>query len=360
MNRILSLAGCLFILFTSKAQHSEGAANNLTDAMNIKLFALPLGGSPVQTDGVRAKFGTGYCICVDANDATKFPGSGIENLALERDGIDLSIESHPYITASDSMFLKMAGMIVGGSYHFEITASNFDTTVAGCVLVDKFLNTQTPISLSATDTTRIQFDITSATGSDAPDRFYVVFSPYIPLPVQHINLWAQQTVSGMQINWSVTDEQEIKEYIIEYSANARDFAAVKTYKTNSAQQYSTLVELSAPVNYYRIKAVLQTGKAIYSQTILLNKKQPAGISVYPNPAVEFTHLQAVHLQKGLYRISIADLTGKMLQQQNFTVEQENAIQNIRINTNGLYNGLYLVTVSGNFGYSAKTTIFVAK
>ena len=151
-----------------------GTGNGLADLFNITLSSIKTDGSRRTIDGARAKFGSNYSGGVDTDDAYKWSSTGIENMSLKRNGSLLTIEARPYITGTDSLFLNITNLFVGSNYEFKVNPVNFDASVSSCKLVDKFLNTETPISLS--NATLINFNVTNVSGSNAVGRFYVLFN----------------------------------------------------------------------------------------------------------------------------------------------------------------------------------------
>ncbi|MFY7885272.1 MAG: beta strand repeat-containing protein, partial [Dolichospermum sp.] len=159
---------------SNQNNQTAGVGNGLSDEFNIKLSYIKTDGSRAEIDGVRAKFGNSYSTLVDADDAYKWSSADIENMSLLRNNASLVIEARPYITTTDTLFLNITNLAIGSNYEFKINPINFDASVSSCKLVDRFLNTETPISLS--NTTLVSFNVSSVTGSNAAGRFYIVFN----------------------------------------------------------------------------------------------------------------------------------------------------------------------------------------
>ena len=166
-------------------------SNSLSSIFGIKLYTVLANGTVTNTDGVRAKYGA-YSNLVDEDDVIKFFGT-IESVSLLRNNQPLVIEARPVILKSDTLFLQMQTMQVGANYQFVLSPINFSSNVKKCVIKDNFLNTTTSVSLS--NNTTFNFTITSVTGSNASNRFMVIFNPTENTPCVN-GVVTMQQISG--------------------------------------------------------------------------------------------------------------------------------------------------------------------
>ena len=123
-------------------------------------------------DGVVVAFNTRFSNEVDYNDALKLANS-FENFSILRNGVKLSLEARKNVTKKDTIFLSISNLR-RQDYQLSFAPENFSRAGINAKLVDQFLNTIQDINI--TDTTKIVFSVTSATGSFASDRFYIIFS----------------------------------------------------------------------------------------------------------------------------------------------------------------------------------------
>lgn len=314
---LLILSPIISLSQNTNGSADNGTVNGLIDNFGIKLFSIQAGGNKVETDGARAKFGPAYCACIDADDAFKFMGSGIENISLLRNGASLVIEARPYITATDTLFLLMEGMNIGGSYEFQIAPINFDTSVAMCKLHDNFLNRDTVISLS--DTSTIAFNVSAAIGSDATDRFSIIFYPATIVPVNTIYASAFKQNNNVVIGWENTKETDVKLYTVEKSIDGAKFYTIHNSEAkNNAQKnmYSYYDMYPAETNnFYRIKTTKLSGSKLYSNILAINfeSKTTNQLSVYPNPVKGKTiGLQLNNFIEGRYFVKLFNTLGQLV------------------------------------------------
>ena len=128
-------------------------------------------------------------------------------------------------------------------------------------------------------------------GSYAADRFRIVFTPALVLPVTFTSIKAYQQNNTINVEWKVDNENNIKQYEVEQSADGNLFTllSVVAATVNGGHQASYLVTDTHPVtgyNYYRVKSVDDNGKTAYSSVVkVLMGSSKQQITVYPNPIV---------------------------------------------------------------------------
>src|SRR6218665_1103725 len=150
-------------------------------------------------------------------------------------------------------------------------------------LKDKFMDTFVP--LSNTDSSFINFTVSSISGSSAPDRFYVEFKMAGVLPVKITSVSASRKQNKqVEVKWKVENELNIKNYIVEQSSDGRSFSPVAgRIAATNVTEYTKMDEqaLSADI-YYRIRITDMDGKINYSTVVKVSgEKTVASISVYP-------------------------------------------------------------------------------
>jgi hypothetical protein len=134
-------------------------------------------------DNATCDFVSGANAGIDGNDADK-PTQFNENMSIFRDGKDLSWETRPSISVNDELPLRMWAMKQSG-YQLKISTTNFNLPAGStALLIDKFLNRETPITLNGT--ALVDFNVTSEAASSG-DRFKVVFRSSAVTPVTNLN-----------------------------------------------------------------------------------------------------------------------------------------------------------------------------
>ena len=346
---------------------TSGTGNGLSDIFNVKLNYVRTDGSKAEIDGIRAKFGANFSAAVTAEDAYKWATAGIENMSLKRNSSLLSIEARPYITGTDSLFFNITNLSVGANYEFKVNPINFDASVSSCKLVDKFLNTETPISL--TNATLINFNVTSVTGSNAAGRFYVVFNAAGSLPTSNsLTVKAYKQNNSVKIDWEAIAENNVKTYTVEKSTDAASFNKLSeaTAKNGNTTNVYSIVDNNPVigVNYYRIQSVQNNNNKVYSTIVRveMSNKGIKSITVYPNPVKSNTNtigLQMNNLASGKYTAILYNAAGQQVWMNTMNHNGSNGSTSLQLNKT-LASGTYQLQLTDSKGNSFKQSVLVVE
>ncbi len=288
--------------------------SNITEGLAINLSIKHGNGTYFLADGVRSNYDNSYNAAVTAEDVKKLSNFN-ENLAINRTGNNMAIENRPIISTNDTIFLKLWNTGVK-EYRFTINPTNFSTGL-NAYLEDAYLNTSTPVSLTAA--TDVDFAITSDAGSQNIDRFRIVFRPSSVMPVSFTSIKAYEKANAIEVAWNVAGESDIHHYEVEKSADGRNFSMMTSVKAkgneNGSVAYLSLD--NAPVNgnnYYRVKSVSLANEVKYTSTVNVRLgKNGEAVSVYPNPVKGNTvGLQLTNLEKGSYTLKVYNSTGQLV------------------------------------------------
>jgi hypothetical protein len=164
---------------------------------------------------------------------------------------------------------------------------------------------------------------------------FFIFKNSGALPVTWLNVAAQlQNAKQAKVSWQVASEQNIKNYVVQYSTNGVDFINVSTVAATHLSQYNSLVP-GGNINYYRILETSLNGEKTFSKIVkLIAANTP--VSIYPNPANNVLYIQG--LQKS-YSIQILDMQGKTVQLAELTPA------NSSLNIGNLSKGDYLLKLT---------------
>ena len=145
-------------------------------------------------------------------------------------------------------------------------------------LEDAYLKTSTPVNLNGTTT--IDFTVNADAASAAPDRFRLVFKAkfiVLPLPFTFKNVRANLQNNDIAVEWITENEENIKSYDVETSANGLQFekaATVIAKGSKSTENYQWLDANAKPgVHYYRIRSVNVNGEVLYSNIVKVEVKR---------------------------------------------------------------------------------------
>ena len=118
-------------------------------------------------------------------------------------------------------------------------------------------------------------------------------SPFNDLPVSLLAFTAIPSANRINVKWETTNEQLLRVYEIEKSANGIDFIKLNSVRAfNNALNNYTTVDIS-PIdgwNYYRLKLIDNRNHISYSYIIKVWIGKTNKLLVYPNPAQKEIYL----------------------------------------------------------------------
>jgi hypothetical protein len=345
---------------TTVVAGTHGAGNSTIDKLVVQLRnadnAIGI------LDGSIAMFGSGYRREFDkTEDGIKLEQNN-ETISFINGSLKTGVESRGYIQQADTLYMNLERTTTGTNYAFEFDPSNFDATVTSAKLVDKFLNSETPISLSAKTT--VPFSVTATAGSNAADRFMIVFEGTGALPNRSFSVTGEKLgTNKVKINWEAVNEFGVKHYELEHSTDGRTFSKINTQvgKNGNATNSYTFTDNnpSNGVNYYRIKTTQNNDIERYSSIITINFKTSSSnnVNVYPNPVKgNVIGLQLQDLEKGVYSVRLLSIEGKEVYKQQLQVNGSNLSTTINPSTR-LAQGTYTLQLVGKNGsYTQKVVV----
>ena len=318
------------------------------NVLRTSLYLYGADGNMSPVDGVLNIFGDNNSNGIDGGDAKKLENLS-ENLSIIVQDQLLAIERRHTLKDQDTIFLNMAKP-KAKPYRFEFAGENFDPALTA-FLEDSYNNTRTPIDVNGTTT--YDFDVINDSASWNPTRFRIVFkaSANGPLPITLSTIKAYLLNSDISVDWTVSDEKNIKYYEVERSADGQQFTLTATVNARDNNGHSVNYQWldgkpRAGINYYRIKTVGINGEIQYSTVVkvTIGKGSPE-IKIYPNPvAGGKINLHFINLPTGNYEARIMNALGQvMLREQIKHVETTNN-ETIKLNKN-IVSGTYRLEVN---------------
>lgn len=172
----------------------------------------------------------------------------------------------------------------------------------------------------------------------------------ISLPVKFLSFYAVKSQSGASLTWSVENDIRNKEFVVERSANGRDFEAIATVpaKGNGSHLNSydllddNLNTFSNNNWYYRILQRDVDGTLTYSEVRNLNFGLNTAAQLFPNPAKTSTRLVFNSPVAEKATVMIRDMNGKLMSQYDMRLIA--GVNQQVINVNTFAAGEYAVTL----------------
>lgn len=171
-----------------------------------------------------------------------------------------------------------------------------------------------------------------------------------PLPVKFGNINVSERTDGMLVNWMAYSETEVDRYIVERSANGREFTRIgEVSALNNATEIKYNFLDAAPlsgISFYRIINLDRSGKTGYSNIVRVNlDKDQTGFVCYPNPARsggQFSFSSA-SLKQGIYQIRLFNAAGQQVYGQQLVHGGGMINQTISLPT-ALKTGFYTISL----------------
>jgi hypothetical protein len=321
--------------------------NSITDApqqfsTNLKKLTAT---DTTTVDGNITVLGNNFSNGPDAADVLKINNPG-ENLALVRNNTLLVIESRKPVVSRDTIEYSMYNMQTG-NYQLEFVGINMSIPGLTAVLIDRFLNTTTPIALNLSATI-YNFQITANAASAAANRFIVILvqAAPAPLPVNFVSIQASRTNIGNTVKWTVAGELNIRSYNLERSTDGRNFSTVANIAATTGSSLQKTYQLSdnilnSSTLFYRLRANELDGTYKYSAIVKVQAsgKNPS-VNIYPNPVKNgLVNLALENEVAGRYHAVITTTTGAQVTQISWQHAGGSALQSIALPQN-LSKGYY--------------------
>ncbi|CAN5730149.1 hypothetical protein BH10BAC2_BH10BAC2_15920 [soil metagenome] len=257
----------------------------------------------------------------------------------------------------------------------NVSSSSFDSLKLKLVLYDKnngahpFLLPKTR-TLAADDTLHVAFLVNV---TDLPEGIYNLYIEVNPdkdqpeqyhynnalyqyikinrsakvLPVRLLDFTASPVNNNAKLEWTVTNEYNIADYQVEFSADGRLFANIGNVTATGThtpeKKYSFLhIGTANGKNYYRLKMIDKDGRYGYSpvRNVIINKNE---VLLYPNPFHDYINI--VSNSSAKITAELSDITGKLVMKQTFSGTTVLLINNIS-------PGIYIVRI--NDGLSVRS------
>ncbi len=165
----------------------------------------------------------------------------------------------------------------------------------------------------------------------------------VALPVLFTDFKATSYEKNTILSWSIAEEKNVKQYQIEQSNNGTDFSTIGKMDANLLTTYQFIDDskISAPLSYYRIKAIDFNEKFKYSEIIKVQKENSSSfIKIYPSIVTGNTPIHIQHNEDNA-EIMICHTTGQLVKTQRIT----NLTSYLDINE--MSKGMYFIFVKTN-------------
>jgi hypothetical protein len=163
-----------------------------------------------------------------------------------------------------------------------------------------------------------------------------------------IEFTAYRKNTTAELNWKLsTAINEVKEFVVERSANGTSYAAIATVSSTNASTYKQIDQQpNIGINYYRIKIIYNSGIIKYSEVRVLNFNSKAGISVFPNPTTDIINIQLPDSWQGkALSIDLINPAGQVVNSKS--TKQASQVESLTVKQ--MASGIYLLRIQDSNG-----------
>jgi hypothetical protein len=177
-----------------------------------------------------------------------------------------------------------------------------------------------------------------------------LFTPPVTLPVKFESFTGVKAATENQLSWRVSGEQNLDKYELESSTDGVRYTKLATLKAKNSggvvsySQPDRSRQISAPVVYYRLKAVDANGAQYYSEVVILKNQQAARFRVLGNPFQSHISLRYEATVQDKMVIQLCDMSGRVLRTETQAIQAGTGYYTIN-NLNGLASGQYILRIT---------------
>jgi len=197
-----------------------------------------------------------------------------------------------------------------------------------------------------------------STGDGMTRHTCIYFKPFfdnwiVLLPVNLLSFTAREQSNGVLLNWSATNEQDIKNYTVQKSVDGKKWKDVRTLNGNGSHNVSNYTITDPEKNnfivYYRLKHSDHRGLGTYSKVIVIGSSTTAGKNFFHNTLFrDAINLQIKASADDVYLFEIYYSSGQKVIQKRTIIR--NGINNTSLQLpSTLPAGMYLLTAKDNYG-----------
>lgn len=169
-----------------------------------------------------------------------------------------------------------------------------------------------------------------------------------PLPVTLLSFQAALDDAVVNVTWTTSQEEQLKHYEIQRSANGIDFTTIDMVQPGKTAYLFKDKQPAAGYNYYRLRSVDMDGSGKYSTMVLVNVKNGADIisSLYPNPATGHATLKLQGSVDGNVLVQVLDQQGRLVTTRQFGVQHTGEFKT-PLDLGSLAKGSYVLRITVN-------------
>ena len=149
------------------------------------------------------------------------------------------------------------------------------------------------------------------------------------LPVDPLSLTVSRNGANNMLRWKIETNEESELFVVERGENSSTFKDLKEIYSNGkngTESYSfTDSKPNTQMSHYRIRAIKNNGKEIFSQVVTINNRlsEISDFRVYPNPVVHAANATVTLKSSAMATIQILDASGRIFSNRKLQLQKGN-------------------------------------
>ncbi len=244
------------------------------------------------------------------------------------------------------------------SFSFDGVRSKAVSTVANVPSIDTtHLEAMFQMNFKNISTLQYRNGAISNYGGDMVRQTCIYFKSFFDnytllLPVKLVSFAAQVKNESVAINWSATNENDLKYYVVQKSSNGINWNDMQTVMPGSSATNNYFVndgDKNSSVAYYRLKQVQRSGQPLYSKMLKVYNGSSNTGSISNNTVIkDAVTMQISATNNDTYLVEVYSVNGSRIKQQQVTVYAGYNSASVDIPSSAS-TGLYVLTVKNNRG-----------
>ena len=176
----------------------------------------------------------------------------------------------------------------------------------------------------------------------------------IPLPLDFLSFSLKKDHTESLVSWEIAPDFEAVRFEVERSVDGKNFQSLGSIdRDNKRTQYEmrdpSLMQLGVSKVYYRVKAIQQSGKTVFTTMLYLNLDDNAApyAFVFPNPVKDDLTVRFGLGNRKDLELQLVDNTGKLIRKKS--LQLDSTTQEAKMDISGFVPGIYnLILTSGDW------------
>lgn len=197
------------------------------------------------------------------------------------------------------------------------------------------------------------------------EDFSVVIKQSIPLAVDLISFSGYHETAGNKLMWSSRDEASMDKYVVERSYDGKNFNTIGFVYARNAAAANYIFEdkdiSGTGILYYRLRMEERSGMISYSNVVAINREGKDLIIERLTTVVGRNTPLSLDITSGTAQpvdLSIRNMIGEVILKHRVLLES--GLNHMDLSFDGLTQGIYILSVSGQKGIASSHKIIVGE